>query len=71
MNVLTSREAKDDMAILEDGHREAPPETPTTPKPLISEEQRLWTALAEPPDIDYRVIIEEDKEKIDRLLEHH
>lgn len=28
-----------------------------TREPLISEEQKFWTAIAEPPDIDYRGLI--------------
>lgn len=35
---------------------------------LVSDEQKMWTALAEPPDIDYRMISAGDQERIDWLL---
>lgn len=39
-----------------------------TPQPLISEEQKYWTSISEPPDIDYRMIIEGDKDTLKHLL---
>lgn len=39
-----------------------------TPQPLISEDQKFWTAVAEPPDINYWEILERDYENFKRLL---
>lgn len=36
---------------------------------LVSGEQRLWTALVEPPDINYKEIIETDETSIGMLFE--
>lgn len=37
-------------------------------KPLIADEQRLWTKLVKPPDINYRFTIETDQENMDTLF---
>lgn len=39
------------------------------PSPLISEEQKFWTAASEPPDINLRYILAADQEWIKRLHE--
>ena len=41
------------------------------PQPLISDEQRFWTSMAEPPDLNYRPLIEYYMRRKKGLLEDH
>lgn len=41
---------------------------PSAPSPSISEEQKFWTAVAEPPDIDLRHILTVDQDQIEKAV---
>lgn len=38
---------------------------------LVSDEPRFWSAVAEPPDLDYRRMIADDQKNIDWILSDH
>ena len=38
------------------------------PRQVISDEQRMWTPMAEPPDLNYRSTIETYEDFTDKLL---
>ena len=82
-NMWGEIEALDDGSKAQDAeqHSETTPEAVESSKkcpakrdpsePLISEEQKLWVKLAEPPDISMMRIIVDDQEKLDELLADH
>lgn len=46
-------------------------QTRPAPQPLISQEQRYWTAIAEPPDINYWRILCEDEQFKKAVVKDH
>lgn len=82
-DVWGGMEALDDGSKAQDAeqHSETTPEAVQSSKKcpgkrglsetLISEEQKLWAKLAEPPDISMTRIIVDDQEKLDELLADH